>query len=103
LAGAAAATTLLAGGLVLGSSSPAFAEGCQYTWAYPGGSTSWGGCKGSWSNGSTFVVITLCGNGGWYHAYGRWTYAPSNVGVSAQGGNCPWYASGVRGAVVNSY
>lgn len=68
-------------------------------WAYAGGSTSYGGCQGSWAGGTYFRVHTKCATWfGWvYDAPGSGVgYSPPGRSQMApqQGGSC-----GVNSAV----
>ena len=87
-AGGALAASLLVGGAQSAEASPG--SNC---WANAGGNTSYGGCLGSWSGGTSFRVHTNCAT--WY----GWVYdaAGSGVGYSPpgrsqmapeQGGSC---------------
>lgn len=92
------AAAALVGGAAAVDASPAAAGSCSTTWAYLGGSTSTGGCKGT-GGGTHFRVAQVCG---WTttRTYSAWIWAPHGVAKSATTKACPWWSQKARVAWV---
>jgi len=94
---------IVVGFVAHGFSAPALATyASNKCWTYQGGSTTTGGCVGNPYEGSEFQVHEWCG-WAYIEESSAATYAPPYKAVNATTPSCPFWSSGIRYSLTNSW